>query len=158
MRVLQPHCLEHGNDLLRRDAAVEHFEDHRGGNLALAVSLDGPDDQGGQGDCSNQKAAAQKLRTVNSEVRVEGIVADVNPTNVAQLCDGIDAIVDGMDNFETRFLVNDLAVRQRIPWVYGGCLGAEGQTMTILPGGRAIISGTSDVPTARTLYAKYIGH
>ena len=84
-------------------------------------------------------AAAQKLRKINSEVRVEGIVADVNPTNVEQLCDGIDAIVDGMDNFETRFLVNDLAVRQRIPWVYGGCLGAEGQTMTILPGETACL-------------------
>ena len=84
-------------------------------------------------------AAAQKLRKINSEVRVEGIVADVNPTNVEQLCDGIDAIVDGMDNFETRFLVNDLAVQRRIPWVYGGCLGAEGQTMTILPGETACL-------------------
>jgi len=79
-------------------------------------------------------AAAQKLRRINSEIEVEGIVADVNPTNIEQFCDGIDVIVDGMDNFETRFLVNDLAVKRRIPWVYGGCLGAEGQTMTILPG------------------------
>jgi molybdopterin/thiamine biosynthesis adenylyltransferase len=84
-------------------------------------------------------AAARKLRRVNSEVRVEGIVADLNPANIEQLCDGIDAIVDGMDNFETRFLVNDLAVRRRIPWVYGGCLGAEGQTMTILPGQTACL-------------------
>ena len=84
-------------------------------------------------------AAAQKLRKINSQVRVEGIVADVNPTSIEHLCDGIDVIVDGMDNFETRFLVNDLAVQRRIPWVYGGCLGAEGQTMTILPGETACL-------------------
>lgn len=79
-------------------------------------------------------AAAQKLRRINSEVRVEAIVADVDHRNIERLCDGIDAIVDGTDNFETRFLVNDLAVKRGLPWVYGGCLGAEGQTMTILPG------------------------
>ncbi|OHB72112.1 MAG: thiamine biosynthesis protein ThiF [Planctomycetes bacterium RBG_13_63_9] len=79
-------------------------------------------------------AAAERLRCANSEVEIEPIVADVDYTNIEQLCDGVDVIVDGTDNFETRFLVNDLAVRQGIPWVYGGCLGAEGQTMTILPG------------------------
>jgi adenylyltransferase/sulfurtransferase len=84
-------------------------------------------------------AAAQKLRAINSEVRVEGIVADVHAGNIEQFCDGIDLIVDGMDNFETRFLVNDVAVKRRIPWVYGGCLGAEGQTMTILPGETACL-------------------
>lgn len=79
-------------------------------------------------------AAAQKLRKTNSQVCVEPIVADVNASNLEQFCDGMDAIVDGMDNFETRFLINDVAVKHRIPWVYGGCLGSEGQTMTILPG------------------------
>jgi len=79
-------------------------------------------------------AAAGKLRKMNSQVRIEPIVADVDHRNIEPLCEGVDAIVDGTDNFETRFLVNDLAVRRKIPWVYGGCLGAEGQTMTILPG------------------------
>jgi molybdopterin-synthase adenylyltransferase len=79
-------------------------------------------------------AAAAKLRKINSEVEVEPVVADVDPSNIERLCEGIDVIVDGTDNFETRFLLNDLAVSKRIPWVYGGCLGAEGQTMTILPG------------------------
>lgn len=79
-------------------------------------------------------AAAEKLRRANSQVVVEPIVADVNFANIEQLCEGVDMIVDGTDNFETRFLVNDLAVKQGLPWVYGGCLGAEGQTMTILPG------------------------
>jgi len=78
-------------------------------------------------------AAAEKLRRANSQVEIEPVVADVNHTNIESLCEGIDAIVDGTDNFQTRFLVNDFAVKNRVPWVYGGCLGAEGQTMTILP-------------------------
>jgi len=79
-------------------------------------------------------AAAEKLQMANSEVEIEPVVADVDHTNIEELCDGLDVIVDGTDNFETRFLVNDVAVKHNIPWVYGGCLGAEGQTMTILPG------------------------
>ncbi len=79
-------------------------------------------------------AAAEKLRRVNSTVEIEPIVADVDAGNVEQFASGADVILDGTDNFETRFLLNDVAVKHGIPWVYGGCLGAEGQTMTILPG------------------------
>ncbi len=79
-------------------------------------------------------AAAEKLRHINSQVEIEAVVADVDHTNVERYCDGVDLIVDGTDNFETRYLVNDVAVSRNIPWVYGGCVGAEGQTMTILPG------------------------
>ena len=79
-------------------------------------------------------AAAEKLRAINSAIEIEPIVADVGPDNIASLCDGVDLIVDGTDNFETRFLLNDAAAKFGIPWVYGGCIGAEGQTMTIVPG------------------------
>ena len=79
-------------------------------------------------------AAAEKLRRINSTVAIEPVVADVNPANIEQLCEGIDVILDGTDNFETRFLLNDVSVKNGIPWIYGGCVGAEGQTMTILPG------------------------
>ena len=79
-------------------------------------------------------AAAEKLRKINSQIEIDAIVADVDHTNVEKLADGVDMIVDGTDNFEIRFLLNDYAVSQNVPWVYGGCLGAEGQTMTILPG------------------------
>lgn len=78
-------------------------------------------------------AAAEKLRRINSRVEIEPVVADVDHRNIQRLCEGVDVIVDGTDNFETRFLVNDAAVKNNIPWVYGGCLGAEGQSMTILP-------------------------
>jgi adenylyltransferase/sulfurtransferase len=79
-------------------------------------------------------AAANKLRKINSEIEIEPIVADADHTNIESLARGVDIILDGTDNFETRFLLNDLAVKRGLPWVYGGCLGCEGQTMTILPG------------------------
>ncbi len=84
-------------------------------------------------------AAAEKLRSINSSVEIEPVVADVNHANVEGLCEGVDVIVDGTDNFETRFLINDAAVKLRLPWIYGGCLGSEGQTMTILPGETACL-------------------
>jgi adenylyltransferase/sulfurtransferase len=78
-------------------------------------------------------AASQKLARINSEVSVEPIVADVTSANVELLTDGVDVILDGTDNFETRFLLNDVALKRGIPWVFGGCIGSEGQTMTVLP-------------------------
>ena len=78
-------------------------------------------------------AAEAKLRKINSQVEIEALVVDVNPANIEALLGGVDLILDGTDNFETRFLINDAAVKLGIPWVYGGCIGAEGQTMTILP-------------------------
>ena len=84
-------------------------------------------------------AAADKLRQINSTVKIEPIVADLDSANIEKFCEGCDAIVDGTDNFETRFLINDAAVKLGLPWVYGGCVGAEGQTMTILPGETACL-------------------
>lgn len=79
-------------------------------------------------------AAERKLRRINSQIDIEAHVADLNAENVLALSEGVDVIVDGTDNFEIRFLLNDVAISQNIPWVYGGCIGAEGQTLTILPG------------------------
>jgi adenylyltransferase/sulfurtransferase len=84
-------------------------------------------------------AAAEKLRRINSQVRVEAVVADVDHGNLEELCRDVQVIVDGTDNFEIRFLINDVSIKHGIPWVYGGCLGAEGQTMTILPGETACL-------------------
>jgi molybdopterin-synthase adenylyltransferase len=78
-------------------------------------------------------AATQYLRKVNSEISIEPLVADVDDRNIRDLVSGIDIIADGTDNFETRFLLNDIAAKSKIPWVYGGCLGAEGQSLTIIP-------------------------
>ncbi len=79
-------------------------------------------------------AAANKLRRINSQVEIEPVVADMTYGNIGELARDVDALVDGTDNFATRFLLNDFAVKYGKPWVYGGCIGAEGQTMTILPG------------------------
>lgn len=84
-------------------------------------------------------AAAEKLRKINSSVAVEPVVADLTPANIEDLCRDVDVLLDGTDNFETRFLINDAAVWLGLPWVYGGCVGAEGQTMTILPGSTACL-------------------
>ena len=78
-------------------------------------------------------AAAAKLRKINSDIEIEEIVADVDNANIGELCKDTDIILDGTDNFETRFLLNDAAAKYQIPWVFGGCIGAEGQTMTIIP-------------------------
>jgi adenylyltransferase/sulfurtransferase len=83
-------------------------------------------------------AAAKKLRRVNSQVRIEPMVVDIAPGNVLELLGGhtteARVIIDGTDNFETRLLLNDAALELGAPWIYAGCLGAEGQTMTIVPG------------------------
>jgi adenylyltransferase/sulfurtransferase len=80
------------------------------------------------------EAAARKLRRVNPQVAVEPVITDLDHTNVATLCGDVDVILDGTDNFETRFLLNDFACRERKPWIYGGCIGSQGQCMTIVPG------------------------
>jgi adenylyltransferase/sulfurtransferase len=79
-------------------------------------------------------AAARRLVQINSAVVVEPAVADASAANMATLADGVDLIVDGTDNFEVRFLINDYAVKHGKPWIFGGCVGAEGQTLAILPG------------------------
>src|SRR5205085_1448982 len=80
------------------------------------------------------EAGARKLRAINSEVTIEPVVTDIDRTNILELAEDADLILDGTDNFEVRYLINDAAVKLDKPWVYGGCIGSHGQTMTILPG------------------------
>ncbi|MBI4332751.1 MAG: ThiF family adenylyltransferase [Chloroflexi bacterium] len=79
-------------------------------------------------------AAERHLRKINSSVRVEGIVMDVNSGNMERLVAGAHVILDGLDNYETRYLINDVALKLKIPWIYGGAVGASGMTMTVIPG------------------------
>jgi adenylyltransferase/sulfurtransferase len=80
------------------------------------------------------EAAARKLAAVNSTVHVEPVVTDIDRTNILELVGDADVILDGTDNFEVRYLINDAGVKLGKPWVYGGCIGSHGQTMTVLPG------------------------
>lgn len=79
-------------------------------------------------------AAEIKLRRINSQIDIESHVADVNVRNIASLLDGFDLIVDATDNFETRYLVNDFAVKTATPWIYGGAVKSEGRTLAVIPG------------------------
>ena len=78
-------------------------------------------------------AAERHLKKVNSSVEIEGIVADVNYTNIERFVHDADIILDGLDNLETRFLINDASLKHKIPWVYGGAISSYGMTMTIVP-------------------------
>ncbi len=85
------------------------------------------------------KVAERKLRGVNSLVKVEGVVDDINPSTIERLLGGFDVILDATDNFDTRFLVNDFAVKTGTPWVYGACVSSYGATFAILPGETACL-------------------
>lgn len=79
------------------------------------------------------EAARRKIAQINSQVKVTTFIDDVNHTNVEKMAADCDIILDGLDNFETRFLLNDVAVKHRIPYVYGGAVGTTGMTYAILP-------------------------
>ncbi|MFH0938975.1 MAG: ThiF family adenylyltransferase [Planctomycetota bacterium] len=78
-------------------------------------------------------AAERKLKQINSQIQITGLVVDINSTNVEELIAGADVIVDGADNFETRFVLNDACVKHNLPWVYGAAVGTTGMSMTIIP-------------------------
>ncbi len=80
------------------------------------------------------EAARRKLSRINSQVAVEAVIADGSYRNIEQLAEGADLLLDGTDNFETRYLLNDLAVKTSRPWIYGACVGATGLCLPILPG------------------------
>ncbi len=79
-------------------------------------------------------AAERKLRAINADAEVDGVVADLDPRNAEELLAGAALLLDGTDNFQTRFLLNDVAVKLGVPWVYGAVVSSYGVTLTILPG------------------------
>jgi adenylyltransferase/sulfurtransferase len=78
-------------------------------------------------------AAANYLREVNSEISVKPEIADVNNSNIEGLIEGCDVVIDGTDNFATRYLINDACVKHNVNWIYGAAVGSYGVTMTIRP-------------------------
>lgn len=84
-------------------------------------------------------AAADFLGRVNSEIRLEAVVREVSPRNVEKLIQDVDLVVDGSDNFELRYLLNEACVKNGIPWIYGGAIGACGATLSIVPGRTACL-------------------
>jgi molybdopterin-synthase adenylyltransferase len=84
-------------------------------------------------------AAAEKLHRVNSDVRVDALVEDINADGVATLVQTTDLVVDATDNFETRYLLNDVCIKHQRPWIYSGVIASYGVTMNILPGDTACL-------------------
>ena len=92
--------------------------------------------------------AARRLQEIDSRLQVEGEVADLTASTIGPLCATADLIVDGTDNFETRFLINDFACRESIPWIYGGVIGAEGRVQAVVPGVTACLRCLVPAPPA----------
>jgi molybdopterin-synthase adenylyltransferase len=84
-------------------------------------------------------AAARKIAAFNSQIVVEPQVADLTPSNIAALFEGAQLILDGTDNFETRYLINDFAVKHSLPWIYTAAVGSYGVTLNIVPGQTACL-------------------
>jgi adenylyltransferase/sulfurtransferase len=84
-------------------------------------------------------AAARHLQAMNSEITVEAHTVDVTPENVLELLEGATVVLDGTDNLQTRYLLNDACVKLGLPWVYGGVVGVSGVTMGIVPGETACL-------------------
>lgn len=80
------------------------------------------------------EAAKKKAEAINSEVEIDAVIADITSSNIESFVSGMDIILDGSDNFELRFLINDAAVKQGIPWIYGACISSQGLSYAIIPG------------------------
>lgn len=78
-------------------------------------------------------AAAARLARINSQVTLESLVTEVSRENVEDIVGDVDLVLDGCDNFETRYLINDSCVKHNIPWIYGGAVASYGMTMDIIP-------------------------
>lgn len=84
-------------------------------------------------------AAERRLRRVNSEINIEPVIADVDWTNIGEFVDGMSLILDGTDNFEIRYLINDVSLQTGIPWIFTGCTGSVGQVMPVFPNDSACL-------------------
>ncbi|MFQ5578695.1 MAG: ThiF family adenylyltransferase, partial [Anaerolineae bacterium] len=84
-------------------------------------------------------AAQQKLQAINSDIEVQGLVSDANADNIESLIAGATLVMDGTDNFETRYILNDACLKRNIPWIYTGAVGGYGMSQTIIPGQTACL-------------------
>jgi len=101
-------------------------------------------------------AAASRLAAVNSQVKLQPHAEHVSDANIDRLASGASLLIDGLDNFDTRYLLNDYAVREGIPYVYSGAVGTEGLVMPVLPRGasRRTVhwNSDSDTPCLRCVF------
>jgi adenylyltransferase/sulfurtransferase len=93
-------------------------------------------------------AACKKIAAFNSDVKTDAVVNDLRPENAAELLAGAHLIMDGTDNFETRYLINDYCVQNLIPWIYSAAVGSYAATMNIIPGTTACLTCLFPEPPA----------
>lgn len=102
-------------------------------------------------------AATRKLMSINSDIEIVPLVKDLNHTNIEEIIKDVDLVLDGTDNIQTRMLINDVCVREKIPWIYTGAIGTSGMTMNILPDAACIrclypsIPKPGSLPTCDTM-------
>ncbi len=102
-------------------------------------------------------AAAEKISAINSEIEVKPVIKDLNYSNIEEILIGVDLVIDGTDNIQTRMLVNDVCIKNEIPWIYTGAIGTSGMTMNIIPGKACIrclypgVPKTGSLPTCDTM-------
>lgn len=104
------------------------------------------DERDAQGRIPKAEAARRRLNGVNSEVLVEAVVEELDSGNIGRYIKDIDIIMDGTDNFATRFLINETAIENNIPWIHGGVSSTNGVVMNIIPG---------EGPCLRCLYPQF---
>ena len=98
-------------------------------------------DEADAADCLPKAiAAARKIKSFNSAITVEPQSADLTPQNAEELLGGVDLLLDGTDNFETRYLINDFAISKGMPWIYCAAVASYAVTMTVLPGQTACLA------------------
>jgi adenylyltransferase/sulfurtransferase len=124
-------------------------------NLARQVLFDEEDIKKG---LPKAIAAAEKLRRINSGIAIEPVVADLTAENIERIIEGTDIVLDGTDNFESRFLINDACVKLGIPWIYGGVVATYGMSYAIIPGTTPCLKcfinelpGPGSAPTCSTI-------
>jgi molybdopterin-synthase adenylyltransferase len=117
-------------------------------NLQRQVLIDEEDVRQGR---PKALAAAARIGRANSEVVVETHLTRFEPHNAEALVKGVDLVLDGTDNFEARYLINETCVRLGIPWVFGGVLGASGMSMAVVPGGPCLRCALGPAPQAGTV-------
>ncbi|MFP7734195.1 molybdopterin-synthase adenylyltransferase MoeB [Priestia aryabhattai] len=90
-------------------------------------------EQDAQNKLPKAVAAKNRLRQINTEVKIEALVMDAQPANLENIVQTADVIIDATDNFDIRFILNDLSHKHEVPWIYGSCVGSYGTTYTIIP-------------------------
>lgn len=102
-------------------------------------------------------AAANHLREINSNCEIETVFARIDRLTADRLTSNVDLIIDGTDNFPTRFILNDCAIKKSKPWVFAGVLGTESQVMTIIPGKTPCLRCLLDSPPANSQTCRQAG-